>query len=292
MSDNNPSISPFDDFPWRKNRPNPWNRRQMRDYQKRLDAIAGKSATGASRVRLIWAADPVDGMQIYNGERRFKYFVSNTIALQRFVLEQLHEPAEYKPDWDQGRYKWGDTGRIDLKGDPPANGLYTHLYTVAEHDYRCCNGTQLIGGYQACYGFFGLPDDNELELVRMAISLRDKTPELRPGEVIPQAELEKELRETKYWEEYNREKTREEFRQVLVDEFTTHSHSIFTDDESVLRHGKYHWVRAHSKSGLTLAEKLGIKESNANSNSDGDKAASGRQGIQSAGRTETDAAAA
>lgn len=255
----NQSISPFDDFPWKVNHPNPLSRRQMRAYQKRLDAIAGVTPTGASRIRLIWGADPTDGMQIFGGERRFKYFVSKTIALQRFILEQLHEPAEYKPTWENGRYKWTDLGKIDLKGDPPPNGLYTHLYTVAEHDHRCCNGTALINGHQPCYGYFGLPDENELELVRMAISLRNATPELQPGETIPQAELEKELRETRYWEEYQREKTREEFGQVLRDEMTAHSHRMFTDDESVLRNGKYHWVRAHSKSGLTLTEKLGVK---------------------------------
>jgi len=174
MTDQRPrAFSEFDDFPWTRNHPNPWNRRQMRAYQKRLDAVAGVTPTGASRVRLIWAADPADGMQIFGGRRRFKYFVGETIALQRFVLEQLHEPAEYKPGWEQGRYAWGAHGRIDLKGDPPPNGLYTHLHTVAEHDHRCCGGSGLIHGHQACYGFFGFPDENELEMVRMAISLRD-----------------------------------------------------------------------------------------------------------------------
>jgi len=261
------SFSEFDDFPWKVNQPSPWNRRQIRAYQKRLDAIAGVTPTGASRIRLIWAADPEVGMQIWGGVRRFKYFVSETIALQRFVLEQLHEPAEYKPNWEQGRYRWDGAIRTDLKGDPPPNGLYTHLHTVAEHDHRCCDGTMLINGHQACYGFFGLPDENELEMVRLAIALRNATPELQPGEVIPQAELEKELRDTKYWEEYSREKTREEFGQVVRDEFKTHAHRLFSDDESVLRNGKYHWVRAHSKSGLTVAERIGIKESNADSDS-------------------------
>jgi len=249
------SFSEFDDFPWSVNHPSPLSRRQILAYQKRLDAIAGVTPTGASRIRLIWAADPTDGMQIWGGERRFKYFVSTTIALQRFVLEQLHEPAEYKPNWEQGRYKWGPTGRIDLKGDPPPNGLYTHLHTVAEHDHRCCDGTMFINGHQACYGFFGLPDENELEMVRLAIALRNATPELQPGKVIPQAELEKELRETKYWEEYNREKTREEFRQIVTDEFNTHRRTLFTDDPSVLASGGFHWMSGTSKSGLTESQR-------------------------------------
>lgn len=293
MNDNQPLRNGFDDFPWKQNYASPWSRDQIFAYQKRLDSIAGKTTSGLSRIRLIWGADPLHGMQIFQGVRRFKYFVTKEIALQRFILEQLHEPEEYKPNWDQGRYKWEGIVKTDLKGDPPANGLYTHLHTVAEHGHRCCDGTLLINGHQACYGFFGFPDDNELEAMKMAISLRDRTPELRPGEKIPQAELEKELRETKYWEEYNREQTRKEFGEIVADEFKTHAHRIFSDDESVLRNGKFHWVRAHSKSGLTLAEKLGIKESNDSSNdSNTGAAAQSRQGIQPAGGTQADAAAA
>jgi hypothetical protein len=296
MNDNQPTRNGFDDFPWRQNYASPWSRDQIHAYQKRLDSIAGKTTSGLSRIRLIWGADPLHGQQIFQGVRRFKYFVTKEIALQRFILEQLHEPEEYKPNWDQGRYKWEGIVKTDLKGDPPANGLYTHLHTVAEHDHRCCDGTLLIGGHQACYGFFGFPDDNELEAMKMAITLRDRTPELRPGEKIPQVELEKELRETKYWEEYNREKTREEFKDIIVDEFKTHAASLFSDDESILRHGKFHWTASHSKSGATLKQiadwRKNHKESNDSSSSNDSIAASGGQGIQPTGGTQTDAAAA
>lgn len=295
MNDNQPLRNGFDDFPWRQNYASPWSRDQIFAYQKRLDSIAGKTTAGLSRIRLIWGADPLHGMQIFQGVRRFKYFVTKEIALQRFILEQLHEPEEYKPNWEQGRYRWEGITQIDLKGDPPPNGLYTHLHTVAEHDHRCCNGTLLINGHQACYGFFGFPDDNELEAMRLAISLRDKTPELRAGEKIPQAELEKELRETKYWEEYNREKTRDEFKDIIVDEFKTHAASLFSDDPTVLANGKYAFLGGHSKSGATLDEikkwRKNHKESNDSSN-DSDRAAQGGQGIQPVGGTEADAAAA
>lgn len=62
----------------------------------------GVTPTGMSRIRLIWGADPHTSMTIYRGQRRFKYFAGETVAVQRFFLEQLHEPAEYKPDWDKG----------------------------------------------------------------------------------------------------------------------------------------------------------------------------------------------
>lgn len=293
MSEQAPTLA-YDDFPWRQNYPSPWSRDQIRQYQERLDAITGKSATGASRLRLIWGADPDVGMMIYGGKKRFKYFVSETIALQRFVLEQLHEPAEYKPTWENNRYRWEGITRIDLKGDPPPDGIYSHFHTVAEHDHRCCNGTLLINGHQACYGFFGVPDENELALVQMAIRLRDRTPELRPGEKIPQAELEQELRETKYWEEYNREKTREEFRDILVDEFKTHQATIFSDDESVQKNGRFHWLSGHNKSGATLDEIAAWRTKNKerHADSDSDRTASSGQGVQHLSATETEPAAA
>lgn len=266
----------FDKFPWVMNSPNPWSQDQMQRYQKRLDAIAGVTPTGMSRIRLIWGADPHTSMTIYRGQRRFKYFAGETVAVQRFFLEQLHEPAEYKPDWDKGRYEWGDTGRIDLKGDPPPDGIYTHLHTVAVHDHRCCGGSSMVDGHRPCYGFFGFPDDNELELVKMMIRLRDRLPEFRPGDSIPQSELERELRETKFWAEYQREKVRQEFAEIVADEFKTHQHRVFSDDESVLKNGRFHFLGGgHNKSGATVEqinkwrkEKRQQKESDANSDSD------------------------
>lgn len=235
----------------------PWTRQRIREFQRKLDKIAGISSNGRPNVRLIWPADTDESisMHIVNGEKRARYklytqvyeckgltpsgieTVQNIdvdITLPRFVIEEFHEP------WEEAF----NPAEVENKGQ----GYYTHLWTCAYHDEKCCGGYEATQAGELCLGLYREPGERDLEELKRRIHLRDSEKRYRAvGERVTNEEAIAAARETRSQMENVDAKRRAEYYGALMDSFNTHGFRLFTDDPSVLKHGKYHFLTGAKK---------------------------------------------
>lgn len=235
----------------------PWTRQRMREFQRKLDKIAGLSSNGRPNVRLIWPADADESisMHMVKGEKRARYrlytqvyeatgttpagvaFVEEIdvdITLPRFIIEEFHEPHEeaFNPATEE------NTGQ----------GYYTHLWTVAHHDDKCCGGREATAEGELCLGLYREPGERDLEELKRRIRLRDSEKRYRAvGERMTDAEAVAVARDTRSQIESMEQRRQADYYLALMDAFKTHGFKLFTDDPSVLRHGKYHFLQGESK---------------------------------------------
>lgn len=254
------SLTPhpvFDRVP-EENYPNPWSREREYAFQRELDRIAGKALNGRSNLRLLWPADADESlsMEVIGGEKKARYrlytasFRCTTmseggleviqdidvdICMQRYVIEEYHPPSEEA---------FGN-----FKAPTKGNGYYSHLFTVAHHDETCCSGTEGIKG-ELCLGLYREPGDADLNNARRMIKEREEyTHGHRPGEAASEAEVQAEARLYRRMEEQAIQKRKSDYAEAAMSGFMPHMHRMFTDDPTVLNHGRFHFMGAHSKSG-------------------------------------------
>lgn len=252
----------FDKVP-DENYESPWNDARIAAFQKKIDKIAGLASNGKSNVRLIWPAssDESISMHIVNGEKRARYrlytqvyqcegetpagvkFVQDIdvdITLPRFVLEEFHEPSEEE----------FNPSTVDTRGQ----GFYTHLNTVGHHP-ECCNGTGATKDGELCLGLYREPNESDLEDLKRMLRERDALSQAhRPGERYSEAEAITSAREYRQNMEEMERQRRLTYYGALMDSFKTHGHRMFTDDPSVLKHGKYHFMPAAKETSTTDKE--------------------------------------
>lgn len=229
----------------------------MREFQRKLDKIAGLSSNGRSNVRLIWPADSDESISMHtvNGEKRARYrlytqvyeaqgttpagvaFVEDIevdITVPRFIIEEFHEPFEeaFNPATEE----------------TSGQGYYTHLWTVAYHDEKCCGGREATEAGELCLGLYREPGERDFEELKRRIRLRDSEKRYRAvGERMTEAEAAAVARNTRAQIEGVEERRKADYYAALMDAFRTHGHRLFTDDPSVLSHGKYHFLKGASK---------------------------------------------
>jgi len=227
----------------------------MREFQRKLNKIAGLSSNGRPNVRLIWPADTDESisMHIVNGEKRARYRLytqvyeaSGTtpagiayvhdidvdITVPRFIIEEFHEPweEEFNP------------AEVVNKGQ----GYYTHLWSVAHHD-TCCDGREATDAGELCLGLYREPSDRDLDELKRRIHLRDSEKRYRAvGERMTEQEVIDAAQAARSQIEDVEAKRRADYYTALMDSFNTHGHRLFTDDPSVLKHGKYHFLNDRS----------------------------------------------
>jgi hypothetical protein len=239
----------FDKIPT-ENHPPPWSRDRVARFQKQINQIAGLSINGKPNVRLMWPADPDESisMKIVNGEKRAKYrlftevyectrkdatsgldiveFVNVDVCLNRWVIEEYHAPEE--EEFNPGPE--GRTGR----------GYYTHLYTVAHHTEKCCNGTEAKNG-RLCFGLYHEPNYRTLEELQRRIRLRDAASHgHRPGDHVSDGEWAEEMRNLKDWKEGWGEHLRGKYQEAIMDALNTHGWRLYDHDAG--KRSKYHFV--------------------------------------------------
>lgn len=247
----------------------------LADFQKQLDRLTGKTVSGKSRLKVVWGQAKDDLMWCAGKWMRvhphYREIVSREqqnpetglfeishemieIGTPRFYVMELHEQTELKGDgsWDSARFTWQDGALIDVLGPIPEEGFYTDLFLIAHHDHLCCDGKEVVRGLP-CLGAYRPPGEADLDRVRRI--LRNKA-NAAPEELNPSPEtIRKRAREIS--ERRDREFS-ERIGEVLRNGLAPHAHTFITDDESVIKNGKFHFVGGHSKSGLkrTDREKL------------------------------------
>lgn len=245
-------------------------------FQRRIDKICGTS-DGKPIVRLVWAWQSreffhteFDGLgKPTKGEYRAKYrFMTVTlpdgdevdISVPRWILEQRYEPGQYWQTWQQSRYVFDPmlNRRVDRRGDPPADGWYGYLRTIAEHDREqtCCERSWR-DHRRRCWGYYRLPVEKDLWILQKAINLRDKDPyKCSPHEPLPEWALDDAQRLA-----YAEEKAIAKENDQINDDFwrdwvNAHGWRAFTDNPKELAHGKYKFAWPskfkHSESGLLI----------------------------------------
>lgn len=222
-------------------------------WQARIDAIAGKTPDGKSRLRIVWGQE---AEAYICGQRRKKYpfwrYMDGgeivDIGVPRFYVEELHTNAElHKRDaWERARYFWDEvTGSLlDVLGPVPEEGFYTAVFMIAYHDDYCCGGRGHVK-HEPCLGAFRPPSDEDLTRIRKIKYLRDhaSNDQRAPSDTL----IEKWTDEAA---EKRDDRWRLRIREAIQDFMRTHSYRFTTDDPSELSWGKYKFTAAHSRSGL------------------------------------------
>jgi hypothetical protein len=247
-------------------------------FQKRLNRICG-TADGKPIVRLVWAWQSreffhveFDGLgKPTKGEWRAKYRFMTVkvgddevdISIPRWILEQRYEPGQYWQTWQRSRYVYDPVlGRtIDKRGDPPIDGWYGYLRTVAEHDPNetCCERAWR-GHRRRCWGYYREPSTADLQILQKAVRLRDNDPQkTSPHEPLPDWALD-EAQRLAYAEAREIE---EEGKRINHDFWhswiNSHGWRAFEDNYKTLKHGKYKFAwpttfNIDDKSGLSIPD--------------------------------------
>lgn len=208
-------------------------------FQKRLDRIAGVTASGMSALRLIWGWD---SRIIINGEWRQRYAWHTVtlpsgdtidLAAPRWYIEELLEPAQYMEQWS-----------VEALGPPPKNGFYIACYPIAVHEYqnRCCvekwAATRTI-----CYGRYKQPGDEELARVERAVQLRDRERMYnRPDEPMS-LEVLAECRKLHYeWDKQKKERLHDKVEDCVGEFIRVFGENFASTDPGRHHHGKYHFL--------------------------------------------------
>jgi hypothetical protein len=231
----------------------------LKPWQDRIDLIAGKTATGLSKLRITWGQDLDKAGAWICGARRAKYPFwryeeageIRDIGTPRFYVEELHNNAELRQSdhWEKSRYYTDpQLGLLDVLGPIPEDGFYTAVFTIALHDEVCCGGTGVLNN-DICLGAYRPPCDADLDRIRRMKYRRDhaENQDLRPS----QSRIEKMTEEA---ERKRDERIDKDSRAYMDDFFRTHGWKFTTDDPSRLKWGKYMFVGAHTKSGATIEE--------------------------------------
>ena len=228
-------------------------------YQKKINDICGVNVHGQPVVRLVWGWEsryPIHtewdatGRPVKSAWRQRYRFMTVTvdedevdISVPRWILEQRVEPELLAASWEASRWVFDpDLGRRkDLRGELPKGGEYYYLRTISAHDDEesCCDRAWR-DHRRRCWGYYRLPEDRDLELLREAVRLRDADPMRRTArESLTQEELE-EIDRLAYATDATIERKQSKIiTEGLGDWLRCHGWRAFTDDPSVLKHGKW-----------------------------------------------------
>lgn len=263
----------LDGHPVKQNSPPPCD---LSWFQKEIDRMFGLHSNGYSKFRIVYGQDLREGQAVeWDHTRqiwRARYLLQTKRRLEiwrppgSFTLRQRYVYDDVGvPRWFVERYVppevacrgWVVEG-IDSEGDyfydpKPVNGLYEPFADsmIANHTPWCC--AEASKEERACYGTYRAPDEWDLDAIREAKQMLDEKVERRPGIATPE-ELEKaQLRSQQRYEAWD-QKLKDEATAIAYDALNTHQSSL-SDDPSVVKHGRYHWLSGHTKSGLTDAER-------------------------------------
>lgn len=162
----------------------------VKGYQSRINRILGVSASGAPIIRLIWTWGKEGYSNYYSKwdnygmgtdlELRARYrFVTIPInnvdyidiPAPRWVLEERIEPAQYLAGDEEARFQIRDGKRVELRPPLSRDGFYAEYHLIADHK-KCCKGTEKQGKLR-CWGAYRLPNESDLEDIRIAKNKRD-----------------------------------------------------------------------------------------------------------------------
>lgn len=165
------------------------------------------------------------------------------ISVPRWIIEQRVEPALLAATWEDSRWVFDPLiqRRKDVRGEMPAEGAYYYLRTIASHDEDegCCERAWK-NDRRRCWGYYRLPEERDLDLLREAVKRRDADPLRRaPDEPLTANEVAELDRLAYATDEAIKQKQSRIITEGLGDWLRTHGWRALTDDPSVLKHGKW-----------------------------------------------------
>lgn len=149
-------------------------------FQRRIDVVTGLAPSGKPILWLRWTHDVTE---LRFGVNVFIYGVKDgktrPFIPPRWVLHQRQEPGQYWDSWQATRYQEGPDGKMRDRGEPPQDGYYAHLLTIAEHNDYCCD-LAYKRDREKCFGQYKPPDDVLLEGIRRARDAREYVEPMAP----------------------------------------------------------------------------------------------------------------
>jgi hypothetical protein len=254
---------------WDENLMSPWSAERLKDFQARINRIAGLAFNGKPNVRLIWPGHPIPPIVTLDKEpdavlspeeektmhwvktkegkfsKRGRYHLfTQEYELHGFDLE-TGLPIVHNMDIDiavrrfvMEQYHLPAEGRFNYKPGTKGQGFYSHLWTVAKHFDDCCGGREADKG-NLCLGLYREPSDCDLDELAARIKARDaEMAGHMPGDQVSFDEMLLESRQTRDGVEEGDRRRLELYKQALKDSFTTHGWKMFTDDPARLAEGK------------------------------------------------------
>jgi len=238
------STHPLDTWPLEGNFPPPLSARLQDEFQERINKICGLAPNGKPAVRLIWPADPDESisMKIVDGEKRARYILYS----EEYECEMTTEgglTAVEIVTVDITPPRW----MLEEYSEPMDD--YLHLTTIAFHDERCCEGRGSIAGH-LCNGLYREPAHCDLEDLQRRIRERDASGErVYADQPFTYSETQAALQRIRNWTEIQQRTVKDRYKQAIMDGLMPQSARLFSQDPTVQKWGKYHFLSGHSRSG-------------------------------------------
>jgi len=257
--------NPIFDSPWRWAENSSWPRPSfdVQAFQKRIDAIVGKTARGDSIVVLRWMRDKecfekwytqwdVTTPTAHELRARYKFCTIEDIPGQpglvvdipppRWVLEQRYEPEQIAAEWEKTRWEMRDGVPRPLRDACPREGYYAWLLTIASHGRCGCeNGILTVGDQPTvCWGRYAEPTEQVLTTLKRMMWLKRKdnlgtNPFEKPSEAVQEKGIKR-----LYSALADDKAKKAELQKDIIGDAIKQNLWKHTDDPTVLKHGKYH----------------------------------------------------
>lgn len=253
------SLLPTNELKWPINDPRQWHKYgetpsfDVAGFQRKINDLVGMTAHGKPIVRLV---DAQKVLRWEAGDMRLRYRYFHTLvdtpegkkwydaAPPRFVLEERIEPAQYMPGWEEARYVKDGAGlQIDILGDPPVDGMYRPFWDVVDHKHNCCARFPKL----KCWGIFRQPGARELEMLSSVMQAINKDEAYQsPHEPLTPRTLAQIALESQSYTAAEDSALHNQWREFWLNEYSIWGYRAFTDDPSVLSHGRFHFVQQPS----------------------------------------------
>jgi hypothetical protein len=255
---------------WDENLLSPWSAERLKDFQARINRIAGIAFNGKPNVRIIWPGHPVSPIITLDeepdavlslAEEETMHWVKSRdgkfvkrgryhLFTQEYELRGFNRdtglPFVQYMDLDivvrrfiVEQYHLPQENSFNYKPGTKGRGFYSHLWTVAMHFDDCCGGREADKG-NLCLGLYREPSDRDLEELQARIAARDaEMASHMPGDQPTFDEMLIEARESRDQAEAAYNHRRSVYRNALRDSLRVHGWKAFTDDPAKLAEGKY-----------------------------------------------------
>lgn len=270
QSDHNHQVFDAPLKTWDENLMSPWSAERLKEFQARINRIAGLAFNGKPNVRIIWPGHPIPPIVTVDTEpdailgpeeektmhwvksregkfvKRGRYHLFTQEYELRGFNRETGVPFVQYMDIDIAvrrfiveQYHLPAENRFNYKPGTKGQGFYSHLWTVAKHYDDCCGGREADKGH-LCLGLYREPSDCDLDELAARIKARDaEMAGHMPGEQIGMDEYLLEARESRDQAEEANRRRRELYRNTLRDSLMAHGWKAFTDDPSKLAEGKF-----------------------------------------------------
>jgi hypothetical protein len=284
-----------------RKRPNFNVHRHQKKIDRLLGTSNGKPIV---RLQWAWDVKRFEMGEIRQAYRFYTVTLPNgdtcDLSPPRWMYEERFEPGQYMPTWDDARYTPVLTGErfigwdeiewerdwegnwkrlpeprklprfepvytmVDSLGPPPRDGLYSYLFTIADHDpdQKCCK--RAWRGWKSgkrktmrCWGYYREPGQKDLDRLAEAKAARDAQPfKQSPFEPLSAQTLSEIAITERAWNEEQKKGAPKMASDMWGDHTNVWGHRLTTNDPGVLHHGKYHFLSGkqfnETESGLIV----------------------------------------